>query len=379
MTFLFNFFFCVDFHRLNFLNLFKLFSKKKIKKKLMDETISFLKKRTISDIHLNGHSDKKSFKVSSTNIFNQSMEGSMMLEWTHRPSSALIIEKIRDSDARKYLLDAIHFLHMKKSFNIFVEEYVANEVSNLSFLNVFRDSDDDHVDFVLVFGGDGTLLHVSSLFPNNCPPIIPFALGSLGFLTPFKAEDYQQMVDNVIRGYFFVTSRTRIICDIIRDNQIVESKQALNDVVFTPSEPGVVCSLECFVDDEMFTVIYGDGLIVSTSTGSTAYNLSAGGAMVHPSVATIMWTPIAAHALHAHPLLFPDCVTMSFKIAENTRTEKPYLAVVDSYKMEVLKNDIAVIHQSPFPMPTVCVSEPITDWLSSISGVLRWNQPMEEC
>ena len=344
----------------------------------MEEASTILKKRTVSDIQLSGLKKQKSFKVNSTNVVNQSMEGSMMLEWTHRPSSALIIEKIHDADARYYLMEAINFLHQKKSFSVYVEEYVANEIPNLAYLKIFKDSSEQHIDFVVVFGGDGTLLHVSSLFPEACPPILPFALGSLGFLTPFKAQDYPQLIDNMIRGYFFVTSRTRIMCDVIRNNKIVETLEALNDIVFAPSEPGIVCALECFIDDEMFTTIYGDGLIVSTSTGSTAYSLSAGGVMVHPSVSALLWTPIAAHALNAHPLVFPDCATLSFKIADSARTMKPYLATADSYKTQIFKGDLVVIHQSPFPMPTVCESEPITDWLASISGILKWNQHMQE-
>lgn len=336
---------------------------------------SFLSSRTVSDIQLAEYKPQRSFKVNSTKFVNQE-DGSMALEWTHRPSTVLIIEKIHDPDARWYVTQAIDILHNEKSFTVYVEEYVANETPNLTYLKVFKDYKTQPIDFVLVFGGDGTLLHVSTLFPEACPPILPFALGSLGFLTPFKADDYKSMIDNMIRGYFFITSRTRIICDIIRDNKIIESHEALNDVVFCPSEPGTVCALECFIDGEMFTTVYGDGLIVSTSTGSTAYNLSAGGVMVHPSVSTLLWTPLAAHALNAHPLVFPDCVGMSFRIADNARGDKPYLVNVDSHRTPIYKGDLAVIHQSPFPMPTVCVSEPITDWLYSISGVLKWNQPM---
>ena len=85
----------------------------------MEEASTILKKRTVSDIQLSGLKKQKSFKVNSTNVVNQSMEGSMMLEWTHRPSSALIIEKIHDADARYYLMEAINFLHQKKSFSVY--------------------------------------------------------------------------------------------------------------------------------------------------------------------------------------------------------------------------------------------------------------------
>jgi len=332
--------------------------------------------KTISTFDIAQYQPPTAFRVNPIKFFDHP-DGSMHLEWVHRPSSALLVEKIHDPIARNYLIEAVQFLNFDKTFTIYVEKYVAESLPHFTFLQKFTNSKEKMVDFVLVFGGDGTLLHVSSLFPEACPPILPFALGSLGFLTPFLASDYRMVIDDLIRGFFFVTSRTRIMCTIIRKDKTVDSYQALNDVVIGPSVPGQVCAIECYIDDEHFTTVYGDGLIVSTSTGSTAYNLSAGGAMVHPSVSTLLWTPICAHSLNAHPLVLPDCVGLSFKIAEHARGEKPYLATTDSKRTEIYKGDLVVVNQSPFPIPTVCQHEPITDWLSSISTVLRWNQPMQ--
>ena len=315
-------------------------------------------------------------KASVLKLFNNK-DGSTHLEWAHQPKSVLLIEKIHDACSRRYLVSAAQHLFKKRHFHIYVEDYVIPELKNFAFLQAFESEATTRVDFVLSFGGDGTLLHISKLFPSACPPIIPFAMGSLGFLTPFLADDYEKVVDSLIRGFFYVTSRTRILCDIKHLDGTVETHQAMNDVVFSPRETGSVCAIDCLIDGKHFTTVYGDGLIIATSTGSTAYNLSTGGAMVHPSVSSLIWAPICAHALNAHPLVLPDSVKLSMQIAEHARGDDVYMVVYDSIKTVVRKGESVTVRISPYPIPTVCQQEPMTDWLSSISTVLRWNQPMQ--
>lgn len=300
----------------------------------------------------------------------------MHLEWAHQPKSVLLIEKIRDPGARKFLVQAALYLFREKHFSIYVEGYAIAELKNLAFLKEFIDKSRTTVDFVLAFGGDGTLLHIAKLFPQECPPVIPFSMGSLGFLTPFLADDYRKVIDDLIRGYFYVTQRTRLLCDIKHKNGTTNTIQAMNDIVLTSPDTGSVCAIECTIDGEYFTTIYGDGLIVATSTGSTAYNLSAGGAMVHPSVSTIIWSPICAHSLNAHPLVLPDSVELGMRIAQHARGDS-YIVACDSNKTDVHKGEFISIKISPYPMLTVCQKEPMSDWLTSISTVLRWNQPMQ--
>lgn len=314
------------------------------------------------------------FKVISPQSYG--MLGYTHLEWVHQPRKALIIEKIRDPDARHYLILASQYLFHDHHFAVYVEDYVKKELKNYAFLNTFINCDESMVDFVLAFGGDGTLLHISKLFPCNCPPIVPFAMGSLGFLTPFLADDYQSATDDLIRGFFFLTSRTRLLCSIYRQKVLTETVQAMNDIVFLSSKNGTVCAIDCFIDDEYFTTVFGDGLITASSTGSTAYNLSAGGVIVHPSVSTLLWTPVCPHALNAHPLVFPDSIQLEMQIADSARGNDPYTVNFDSYKTTIAKGDQIVIRISPYPVPTVCQKEPMTDWLNSISTVLKWNQPM---
>lgn len=331
---------------------------------------------SVSDVELSDYKPPQTFTINKPKSFRHT-DGSMHLEWKHRPSKALVVEKINSPESRQYLIEVVQYLHFEKKIVPYIEPYVAKELTGFKFTETFEDVNNTPIDFVLVFGGDGTLLHVASLFPEYAPPIVPFAIDQQGFLTPFCAVDYKNCLELLLRGSFYVTLRTRLYCDIIRNGKKEEVYQALNDIVIAPSETGKVCALNCYIDDELFSTLYGDGLIISTSTGSTAYNLSAGGAVVNPSIAAILWTPICSHALSAHPIILPDCVYIDICIDPASRTEKPYNVAVDSKRAQILKGDFIGIHQSPFPIPTVCASEPMNYWLQSLTNILEYNEPMD--
>lgn len=313
------------------------------------------------------------FIINPVNYFDRSFH----YQWKSRPKSCLLVEKIYDTSARDSLIDAIQFINQEIKIQIYLEEYVHDELPEYAEIKIFKGLSETTVDFVLVFGGDGTLLHVSQLFPKTCPPIVPFAQGSLGFLTNFPTSICHQVINELVTGCFYVTSRTRMVCEISRDGEVVNRYHVLNDVVIKHSLPTSLCVIDCSIDDVLFTTIYGDGMIVSTSTGSTSYNMSANGPMVHPSTSSLVWTPICPHSLNAHPLILPDGVCLSFSIADNSRGDSPYFVCYDSDLTEIKKGDKVSVYISSYPLHTVCSEGPIIDWLNRISSVLRWNQPME--
>ncbi|EAY08945.1 ATP-NAD kinase family protein [Trichomonas vaginalis G3] len=319
---------------------------------------------------------KTNFRVSPFSLFGEK-DGSMHLEWIHRPSTCLLIEKINDKVAREYLIKSADFLAKVKHFTVYVEQYLYDAEKAYTFWQPYNTDQHGNIDFILIFGGDGTLLHASYLFNEFCPPILSFAAGSLGFLTQFQMEEYKDAIDDLIRGVLYINSRTRLFGELKNsEDQILDTIQATNDIVIMPTIASSVCSIDAFIDGEYFTTVIGDGLIVSTATGSTAYNLSAGGCMVHPSVSSILFTPICGHSLNTQPIVLPDCCEISFKISESGRTNSPYNINYDSKRTTISKGNELCVRISAFPLPTVCKQSPIGDWLHSISTVLRWNQPM---
>jgi NAD+ kinase len=159
------------------------------------------------------------------------------------------------------------------------------------------------VDAVVVLGGDGTFLSVT----RGCPASVPVGgvnLGTLGFLTEHAPERTFELLDDLLAGRAEVERRQRLQVEVAGGNG-ERSYQVLNDVVITKAALARIVSIAVDVDGEFLTRYRGDGLILATPTGSTAYNLSAGGPIVHPALSALLITPICSHTLTDRPLVVP--------------------------------------------------------------------------
>nr|CAH7738889.1 unnamed protein product [Callosobruchus chinensis] len=177
----------------------------------------------------------------------------------------------------------------------------------------FRDSKDDltdKIDFIVCLGGDGTLLYASQLFQQSVPPVMAFHLGSLGFLTPFRFDNFQEQVNNVLEGKLIINSSIFVRADKSNGPQVPTNLLVLNEVVVDRGPSPYLSNIDLFLDGKYITSVQGDGLIVSTPTGSTAYAVAAGASMIHPSVPAIMVTPICPHSLSFRPIVVPAGVEL---------------------------------------------------------------------
>jgi NAD+ kinase len=163
------------------------------------------------------------------------------------------------------------------------------------------------VDLVLVLGGDGTLLAMSKAIAESGHdiPILAVNFGSLGFLTEITRPEIYDSLDRVLNGRATHDLRMMLRATATRAGQPVATHLALNDVVFTRTAISRMIELEVSVGDQFVTTVKADGLIVATPTGSTAYNLAAGGPIVHPSMDALVLTPIAPHTLTNRPIVIP--------------------------------------------------------------------------
>jgi NAD+ kinase len=155
-------------------------------------------------------------------------------------------------------------------------------------------------DACCVIGGDGTLLGVAAEAAREQVPVIGVNRGSLGFLTTFSADEIPTIFPSLLAGDFTVTQRSLLDCSTGSG----QTDLALNDVLIKDEFSSRLVRLEVFADDELVTEYYCDGLIFSTPTGSTAYNLSAGGPLVHPGADVIAMTPICPHTLSNRSIIF---------------------------------------------------------------------------
>ena len=161
----------------------------------------------------------------------------------------------------------------------------------------------DPIDLAVVIGGDGTMLRVSRLLAPMGTPVIGVNRGRLGFLTEIAAGNMLCDIERILQGDYFIQDRTMLSCVINEKENIVDRATALNDVVIGRGRIGRLIEFEITVDDQLVTRTRGDGLIVSTPSGSTAYALAADGPIIHPGLDVIAIVPICPHTLSHRPLV----------------------------------------------------------------------------
>ena len=174
------------------------------------------------------------------------------------------------------------------------------------------------VDWVIVLGGDGTLLGAARRIGRYGVPILGVNLGGLGFLTCIPLNRIYPVVETMINGGLDVESRVMLETRVIRDKRELIRFQVLNDVVINKSTLARIIDLDVTIDDEILTTFRADGLIISTPTGSTAYNLSAGGPILYPTIESFILTPICPFTLTNRPIIVPDSAVIRIKMGKES-------------------------------------------------------------
>lgn len=180
-------------------------------------------------------------------------------------------------------------------------------------------------DFVIVLGGDGTLLSTARNVARAGIPILGVNLGSLGFLTEIRHDEISQALAAVDAGRCQISSRSMLHCQVCRDGKCVADYDALNDVVMNQSAVARITDFEVRVNGAFVSDYKADGLIVSTPTGSTAYSLAAGGPILSAEVPAVLITPVASHALTNRPLVVHESSEIEVKVAVSR--EQAYLTI----------------------------------------------------
>ena len=164
----------------------------------------------------------------------------------------------------------------------------------------------DQIDLAIVVGGDGTLLHVARLLADQEVPAVGINLGRLGFLTDISFADLESGLEAILNGQYAIEKRTMLQCTAKRDGEVVFSGQALNEIVLSKGNTGRVIAFGIRVNGNYVSRIRGDGLILATPTGSTAYALSAGGPIIYPDLCVISMSPICPHTLSNRPIVLDE-------------------------------------------------------------------------
>ncbi|MFC3116886.1 NAD(+) kinase [Cellvibrio fontiphilus] len=193
-------------------------------------------------------------------------------------------------------------------------------------------------DLVIVVGGDGSLLRGARALAKYHVPLLGVNRGRLGFLTDITPDDIENKVDEVLAGKFTAEKRFLLDMEVKRDGQVIDKADALNDVVLHPGKFIHMLQFEIYVDGVFVTSQRSDGLIVSTPTGSTAYSLSGGGPILHPTLDAIVVVPMNPHTLSSRPIVVAGNSEISIRVGEHNRAE-PMVTCDGSSHVEVQTGD----------------------------------------
>ncbi|XP_051139247.1 NAD kinase 2, chloroplastic-like [Andrographis paniculata] len=313
-----------------------------------------------------------------------------MLLWKSTPKTVLLLKKL-GKELIEEAKEVATFLHHQEKMNVLVEPDVHDlfaRIPGFGFVQTFynQDTSDLHerVDLVACLGGDGVILHASNLFKGAVPPVVSFNLGSLGFLTSHTFNDYKNDLRQVIHGNntidgVYITLRMRLHCEIFRNGKAMPGKifDVLNEIVVDRGSNPYLSKIECYEHDRLITKVQGDGVIVATPTGSTAYSTAAGGSMVHPNVPCMLFTPICPHSLSFRPVILPDSARLELKIPEDARSNA-WVSFDGKRRQQLSRGDSVRICMSQHPLPTVNKADQTGDWFRSLVRCLNWNERLEQ-
>jgi NAD+ kinase len=219
-------------------------------------------------------------------------------------------------------------------------------------------------DLLITFGGDGTLLSVARHAPPDVP-ILGVNMGTLGFLTEVGPEEFAQTLEHVLAGQF--QAEERMTFDVfVRDR----SYRVLNDATINKTTLARIVDLRVTVSGAFVSNFRADGLIVATPTGSTAYNLSAGGPIIHPAMSAIVITPICPHMLSNRPVVLPDTLEVEVRI---TAPNQEVVLTLDGQEgLQLSAADTVRVRKSLNPIKLVRTGE--KSYFDVLRAKLKWGE-----
>lgn len=223
--------------------------------------------------------------------------------------------------------------------------------------------------FVVVLGGDGTLLAAAHSVAKSGVPILGVNLGSLGFLTEVPLEELYPTLEGIDAGNCKVEARTMVHCELVRKDSIVARYEALNDIVVGKGTISRLNHCDLYIDGAFVSAYKADSLIVSTPTGSTAYSLAAGGPILMPTVQAFVITPVSAHSLTHRPVVVPE--TAAIEIVVNTGADQAYLSVDGQVGMPMYDGDRVRCRKSEHQVKLLRIGGTFFDVLRA---KLKWGQ-----
>jgi NAD+ kinase len=225
-------------------------------------------------------------------------------------------------------------------------------------------------DLCIILGGDGTLIHGARVLRGRAVPLLGVNLGALGFMTEIPVAEAVPTLKALLDGKAKIDSRMKLQCRLYRQEELILEDEVLNDVVINKSALAKIAAHETWLDGAFVATYLADGVIFSTPTGSTAYSLSAGGPIVHPSVDCVVVTPICPHALTQRPIVVPGDQVLSVRLVSDL--QDVYLTVDGQVGHALKKGDRIEVQKSPHRLHLVRNQQ--LDYFAILRQKLHWGE-----
>ena len=285
-----------------------------------------------------------------------------------------LVAKSRLREAAGLLRDIAAWLDTRGVKTIFDEETATMAACPPDAQRLGRDALPKAVDLILVLGGDGTLLATAHRIAQADVdiPILAVNFGSLGFLTEITLPELYPSLESVLAGTARIDHRRMLRSRIFRDAQMLTDQLVLNDVVISKSALSSIIDLSVSVGDQFVTTFRADGLIIASPTGSTAYNLAAGGPIVHPAVDALVLTPIAPHTLTNRPVVIPAASEVRVQPLIGDPNQEAFVSFDGQFGFQLQGNDVVSVVQAARPLRVVSASA--RNYFAVLREKLKWGE-----
>lgn len=259
----------------------------------------------------------------------------------------VLVGKYQDTKMREQVICLAEFLRAQH-ISVMMEMHTAECVNISDYPIQDLMHLDTQVDLVIVLGGDGTMLGVARKLLNQQIPLLGINRGRIGFLTDISSDDMLIIVNQVLGGDYILEQRLMLQTHVIRDGNVLKAGLALNDVVISKGQAARLIDLEVTIDGQFVHRQRSDGLIIATPTGTTAYALSAGGPILHPTVEAITLVPICPHTLTNRPITIHSTSEVSVLLVDQ---EKPNIHLDGQSTVALQSGDRIVIKRAEKMLP----------------------------
>jgi NAD+ kinase len=226
--------------------------------------------------------------------------------------------------------------------SLFINDHIDQQIPGIESASLEKIGAE--ADLLIVLGGDGTMIAAAGVVAGRGTPVLGVNLGTLGYLTEFTVEEAMAALEDVAKGDYHIDRRMMLDWRAVRGGAEIGAASALNEVVVTKAAEAKIIDIDCSIDSHQATSYRADGLMVSTPTGSTAYNLSAGGPIIVPGAEVMVICPLCPHTLTNRPLVLPYSARISLRL--RTREQKVILTSDGQVSLRLKAGDLVEICRS---------------------------------